>query len=160
MREYFYSDGLTKHGPFSLDELKEKQLSRNTMVWKHPMEKWIPAEELPELQEYFSTQPPEFRSSGRSESPLPQSSYEAEQRPPRTWLIESILVTIFCCLPFGIAGIINAAKVESRFNCGDLSGAKRSSEEAGKWTKIGFWIGIASIAIYFVFMLFAIALDH
>ena len=28
---------------------------------------------------------------------------------PKTWLVESILVTLFCCLPFGIVGIVNAA---------------------------------------------------
>ena len=30
---------------------------------------------------------------------------------PKTWMAESILVTILCCLPFGIIGIVNAAKV-------------------------------------------------
>jgi len=32
--------------------------------------------------------------------------------PPKNWLVESILVTLFCCLPLGIAGIINASKEE------------------------------------------------
>jgi hypothetical protein len=73
-------------------------------------------------------------------------------RPPKTWLVESILVTILCCLPFGIAGIVNAAKVESRFYSGDIDGAHRASSEAGKWTKIGFWLGIAGIVLYFIFV--------
>ena len=30
---------------------------------------------------------------------------------PKTWMVESVLATIFCCLPFGIVGIINASKV-------------------------------------------------
>jgi hypothetical protein len=157
MEQFYYSDGLQKHGPFTLEELKARNISRNSMVWRHPMEKWVPAEELPELQNYFSTQPPDISASGRSERPAYRETYE---RPPRTWLIESILVTIFCCLPFGIAGIVNAAKVESRFNCGDIAGAKRSSAEAGKWTKIGFWIGVSGIVLYFIFLAFAIALDH
>jgi hypothetical protein len=72
-------------------------------------------------------------------------------RPPKTWLVESILVTILCCLPFGIAGIVNAAKVESRFYSGDIDGAQRASSEAGKWTKIGFWLGVAGIVLYFLF---------
>jgi|LakMenEpi03Aug12_release.lakeMendotaPanAssembly.Ray.scaffolds.fasta_scaffold595458_2 hypothetical protein len=70
------------------------------------------------------------------------------QKPPKSWLVESILVTLFCCLPFGIAGIVNASKVESRFYAGDIDGSNRSSEEAAKWTKIGFWVGIAGIVIY------------
>ncbi|HET8574079.1 MAG TPA: CD225/dispanin family protein [Edaphocola sp.] len=75
------------------------------------------------------------------------------QKPPKTWLVESILVTLFCCLPFGIAGIVNSAKVESRFNAGDISGAQQSSAEAKKWTMIGLWIGVAVYVIYIVLML-------
>jgi len=72
------------------------------------------------------------------------------QKPPKTWLVESILVTLFCCLPFGIAGIVNAAKVESRFNSGDVAGAQQSSAEAKKWTMIGLWIGVAAYIIYII----------
>ena len=73
-------------------------------------------------------------------------------RPPKTWLVESILVTLFCCLPFGIAGIVNASKVESRYYAGDIEGAIRASREAAKWTKLGFWIGLAVVVLYFLFV--------
>jgi len=69
---------------------------------------------------------------------------------PKNWLVESILVTLFCCLPFGIVGIINAANVNTKFDGGDIDGALRASAEAGKWTKIGFWIGIAAVVLYVV----------
>lgn len=72
--------------------------------------------------------------------------------PPKTWLAESILVTLFCCLPFGIVGIVHAAKVESAFGAGDHDGADRASAEAKKWTMIGFWVGIVCISLYLVFM--------
>ena len=72
------------------------------------------------------------------------------ERPPKSWLLESILVTLFCCLPFGIVGIINASKVESRFYAGDIEGAELAAEEAAKWTKIGFFVGIGVGILYFV----------
>lgn len=72
-------------------------------------------------------------------------------QPPKTWLVESILVTIFCCLPLGIVGIVNASGVESKFRSGDVEGAKRASEQAGKWTKIGFFIGIGVYVLYILF---------
>jgi hypothetical protein len=72
------------------------------------------------------------------------------QAPPKTWLVESILVTLFCCLPFGIVGIVNAANVESRFRTGDIAGAERASREAGRWTKIGFFVGLGFIVLYFL----------
>ena len=74
----------------------------------------------------------------------------AGQVQPQTWLVESILVTLFCCLPFGIAGIVNAANVSSRFSAGDIEGAIRASKQAGKWTKWGFFSSLIGVALYFI----------
>jgi hypothetical protein len=68
--------------------------------------------------------------------------------PPKNWLVESILVTLFCCLPFGIAGIVFAAQVNSKWATGDYAGALQSSKEAGRWTKLGFFIGLGVIVLY------------
>lgn len=158
MTQYFYSDGLEKHGPFSLEELRAKRINRKTLVWHHPRENWVPAQEYPELRDFLSEDPPPV-TSGANYS----GSYRVDpgdRKLPRTWLVESILVTVFCCLPFGIAGIVNAAKVETRYSSGDLEGALRSSKEAGRWTQIGFWIGVAGIALYLAFVVIAIALGH
>ena len=76
----------------------------------------------------------------------------ANQVQPKNWLVESILVTIFCCLPFGIAGIVFATQVNSKYTSGDYAGALKASQDAGRWTKIGFWIGIISIAIWLIFI--------
>ncbi len=69
---------------------------------------------------------------------------------PKTWLVESILVTIFCCLPFGIAGIVFASKVSSAFAAGRYDEALQASKDAGKWTKIGFFAGIVVIVVYLI----------
>lgn len=83
-----------------------------------------------------------------------------QNQPPKTWLLESILVTLFCCLPFGIAGIINASKVESRYYAGDVDGAIRASKEAAKWTKIGFILGLIGIVIYLVLVVISVAVNN
>lgn len=72
--------------------------------------------------------------------------------PPKNWLVESILVTLFCCLPFGIAGIVNAAGVNSKHAAGDHLGAQAASAAAAKYTKIGFFVGIAGIILYVIFV--------
>ena len=66
------------------------------------------------------------------------------------WLVEAILVTLLCgCgMPFGIVGIVFAAQVNSKQAANDLEGAEKARREAAKWTKIGFWIGLAGIVIY------------
>ncbi len=78
-----------------------------------------------------------------------------QNQPPKTWLLESILATLFCCLPLGIIGIINAAKVESRFKAGDIEGAKQASKQAGKWTKAAFWLGLVFAILYFMLAVLA-----
>lgn len=70
---------------------------------------------------------------------------------PKNWLVESILVTILCCLPFGIVGIIYAAGVNSKYDSGQYTDALESSRQAGKWTKIGFFSGIAIGVLYLLF---------
>lgn len=67
---------------------------------------------------------------------------------PKTWLVESILVTLFCCLLFGIVGIVNAAKVNSLYASGNIEAAQQASATAAKWTKIGFIVGIVVIIVY------------
>lgn len=72
----------------------------------------------------------------------------SEQVCPKTWMAESILVTVFCCLPFGIAGIVFASKVSSLYAAGNYEAALQASKDAGKWTKIGFIVGLIVIVLY------------
>ena len=69
------------------------------------------------------------------------------------WLVEAILVTLLCCLPFGVVVIIFAAQVNTKQQAGDMEGAEKSRKEAAKWTKIGFWVGLGCIILYILFWL-------
>lgn len=75
-----------------------------------------------------------------------------EKVQPKSWLAESILVTLFCCLPLGIVGIVKAAKVNSLWAQGEHEAAEEASASAGKWTKIGFGIGLGIIVLYLLFV--------
>lgn len=77
--------------------------------------------------------------------------------PPKNYLVESILVTLFCCLPFGIVGIINATNVNSRFTAGDVEGAQKASQEARKWMRLGFIIGLVIAVLYGILMALGVA---
>ncbi|QEC67111.1 CD225/dispanin family protein [Panacibacter ginsenosidivorans] len=85
-----------------------------------------------------------------------QQPYYQQQpvNPPKNWLVESILVTIFCCLPFGIAGIVFASQVNSKFAAGDYAGAEQASKEAAKWTKVAFIIGIVQAILSILWVMF------
>ncbi len=85
-----------------------------------------------------------------------EPNYQSPLQPPqpKNWLDESILVTLFCCLPFGIAGIVFAAQVSSKYVSGDYEGALQASREAAKWTKIGFFIGLGVVVLYIIAIAF------
>lgn len=72
---------------------------------------------------------------------IAQPAPERPIGPPKNWLVESILVTIFCCLPFGIAGIVFASQVNAKHALADYQGALKASREARRWTLIGFFVG-------------------
>lgn len=65
--------------------------------------------------------------------------------PPKTWLVESILVTIFCCQILGIISIIYSAGVESKFYRGDIAGAESSSKTAKTLVIISVAFGIFAV---------------
>ncbi|BEG98392.1 CD225/dispanin family protein [Bacteroides sedimenti] len=79
------------------------------------------------------------------------SQEPSNELPPKTWLVESILATLFCCLPFGIVGIINAAKVESNWYAGRKEIALKASRDAKKWTMIALYCGIAVGVLYILY---------
>lgn len=156
MTRYFYidSEGIQK-GPLTLDELKIEHIRKEYLVWTHGMPDWKPAYDLAELKPLFdvsntaqhnqnATTPPPYGKTTQHETPLM----------PKTWMVESILVTI---LPFilcgnvlsliGIAAIVNASKVESLFNSGLFDRAQEASDNAARWTKITFWIAIGAIVL-------------
>src|SRR6478672_2616615 len=61
MDDYFYHDGNEQFGPFTLEEMKEKTLKRETPVWKKGLADWTRAKDLPELNSLFENIPPAFQ---------------------------------------------------------------------------------------------------
>jgi hypothetical protein len=65
-------------------------------------------------------------------------------------LVQSILVTLFCCLPFGIIAIVYASQVNAKIQTGDIQGAVDASQKANMWSWVSFGMGIVVGVIYFV----------
>ena len=65
------------------------------------------------------------------------------------YLIQAILVTIFCCLPAGIVSIVYAAQVNGKIASGDIRGAESASQNAKTWAWVSFGVGLAVGVIYF-----------
>ena len=134
--EYYVLINGIKQGPFSIEELKAKGISRDSMVWKIGQSQWLPAYQVPELYELVSEIPPEPPT--------------VKKEMPKTWLVESILATLFCCLPFGIAGIVNATKVDTLYLNGNYEESLQRSNNAKKWT---LWALFSAIVFWLLYLL-------
>lgn len=84
----------------------------------------------------------------------PQQSFAPAPEIP-TRLAPAILITLFCCLPFGIVAIVYAAQVSSKVAAGDIRGATECSDKAKFWCWLAFWLGLIPMVIYIAFLLIA-----
>jgi hypothetical protein len=69
----------------------------------------------------------------------------------------AILVTLFCCLPFGIPAIVFAAQVNGKQAKGDYEGAVKASRNAKIWCWVAFATGLV---VFLIGMLAAIAIPQ
>ena len=142
---YYYTDGRERFGPFTLEELREKNIARETLIWRAGLTDWMPAGNLAELQPLFQ---PLYAEGANPNPTFEQRSYP---NPPKNWLTESILITILCCFPFGLVGIILSAKMETLWKMGEYKAAQMLSDEAGRWVKIGVASGVV---LWILFILY------
>ncbi len=156
---YFYLHNGESVGPFSIEALKEKNISKETKVWCSGMSDWVSAGELDEIKYIFEQREETFSNNlYETPPPPPDKDYkETENKdrsyayPPKTYLLESILVTLFCCLPIGIVGILYSIRVEESFYSGKQEASLLASRNAGKWVKIGFIVGIIAYLLAILF---------
>jgi hypothetical protein len=75
------------------------------------------------------------------------------------YLVQGILVTICCCVPFGIPAIVYAAQVNGKLAAGDVGGAIECSRKARMWSWIGFGVGVAGALAYLLAAVVGAVLD-
>jgi hypothetical protein len=63
------------------------------------------------------------------------------------YLVHSIVVTLCCCMPLGVVGIIFAAQVNSKLAAGDIVGAQEASNKAKLFCLIGAGVGILGLIV-------------
>lgn len=154
--KYYIAENGQQVGPIDEKELPSHGITINTLVWREGMTQWLPAGQVTELsylfihQQQMPPQPP-------YQQPYQQQQQQAYTVPPKTYLVEAILVTLFCCLPLGIVAIVKAANVNSLLSTGNIDAAKAASASAGKWVKWGFLIGLIASLLSFLFYILAFA---
>lgn len=147
---------------FTLDELLENGLlddyDVNILVKQDSDQDWTVAREYP----FSQTESGGVYTINESESVTRKVSnmgnYSVNEdgsvnrhRPqkPSSNMVWAILCTLFCCIPFGIAAIINAAKVDGLYHDGDYAGALEAANKAKNYALYGAIIGGIVSVIYF-----------
>jgi hypothetical protein len=66
----------------------------------------------------------------------------------------SILVTVFCCLPFGIVAIVKSSQVNGLWAQGRYAEAQASADSARKWV---IWAAVIGVVVGIIYGIIAIA---
>lgn len=96
--------------------------------WQQPQPQW----QQPQPQ--WQQPQPQWQAQ-----PQPQQQPQPQLTRPATYIVWSVLLMIFCCSPFALAGLIFGVLSSSRYDAGDYGGAKSMSTAAA-------WMLIISIA--------------
>ena len=84
---------------------------------------------------------------GTANAPAPAAAVAPVEKPGAGSLICAILVTMFCCLPLGVVGIVYATKANGYADAGDRARMLEAAKKARMWTLIGFIAGFISILL-------------
>jgi hypothetical protein len=76
--------------------------------------------------------------------------------PPRidTWLWQSIVATLLCCLPVGVVAIVFSAQSQSAMNVGNYAEAQAKANTAKTLTLVAVGVGLVGVVgwLFFVFV--------
>jgi hypothetical protein len=138
-----------EYGPVSADQLgqwmADGRVNQQTRIRSEESPDWKTVADLPE----FSAPPP-ISPPGR-----PPASGSVPN-----YLVPAILVTLCCCLPFGIPAIVYAGQVNGKLSAGDVAGAQAASHKAQMWCWIAFGLGLVGNVIGFLWGIGFGALRH
>jgi hypothetical protein len=93
-----------------------------------------------------------------AQPPPPPPGYPPQQPPagqaPNNYLVWSILVTLFCCLPLGIVAIVKSSQVNGLWAQGQYAEAQASADSAKKFV---IWSVVIGVVVGIIYAIIAIA---
>ena len=154
--KYYMHTGGQQLGPFEESELLSHGLTASTMVWREGMPDWEAASQVPELSHLLppSQQPPSYQPQPGYG---PQQPYGARPPMPDTYMVWAVLVTVLCCLPFGIVSIVKASQVSTLYYQGNYAEARAASRAARNWA-IASAVSSGAIVLVYVAVFFGTVL--
>ena len=156
--EYYIASPQGPLGPYTVEQLKARQLKPDEMVWRAGLAGWVRADELEEIAVVFSNTalPPTFNRAAFDNNNRPSS--ESEQAQPNTnptsdipcpptyrWLA---IIAFLGLVPCAIIALIKSIMVTRMWEEGNVEGAARQSRKVLLWGILGLAIGIPLDILY------------
>ncbi|MCD6067900.1 MAG: hypothetical protein K0S33_2726 [Bacteroidetes bacterium] len=83
MQKYYTHNGTAQSGPFSLEELKSKIITKETPIWYEGLSEWKKAGEIEELNDLFKISgPPPFGETKSMPPPIQKTNEQTQQKNP------------------------------------------------------------------------------
>lgn len=88
---------------------------------------------------------------GKVMAPIVDACQAGDLQKVPSRLVPAILITLFCCVPFGIVAIVYAAQANGKLAAGNYQGALEDSKKATIWCWVGFGIGFIPMIFWGAF---------
>lgn len=163
-------------GPFTGQELKKRRdFAAGLPVWNQNYTDWTTAGEVEELALLLAEVEAEEAAAIAEEDPQPVGGYveqnveganrsftgwvnpakkdSRDENKPLSYVGWNILMTICCCLPIGIIGIIYGSMVNPKWMMGDEKGAQKASNAAAWCLILSIVLGLIAIPFQMLYTL-------
>jgi hypothetical protein len=71
MKKFYLHNGIDQQGPFDIEDLRSKNINKETSIWFEGLPEWTSADKIDELKELFSkTTPPPFNAKTTTPPPI------------------------------------------------------------------------------------------
>ena len=108
MKKYFLHTGAEQQGPFDIEDLKAKHITKETSIWFKGLPDWTTAEQVDELKVLFdSNTPPPFNKQPATPPPIYKTSapyISNDQLPSKKKSHSGLIIIIIILLLIIVAG--------------------------------------------------------
>jgi hypothetical protein len=151
VKKFFYTDGVSKFGPYSIEELLQKGISRDTKIWFLGLSTWTSFDEIEELNQFVSKLPPPIKKPSISISPkilqIPTSPNN-ETKSKLTFWKEVTIIGLFVVVIFSIWLIFRKSEEKPKDIYGDIVNGSYDSDEDFSMYVSKFYRDLEILGIY------------
>ncbi|WP_163548326.1 CD225/dispanin family protein [Candidatus Frankia nodulisporulans] len=105
----------------------------------------------------------EYGDVGETGAPVVEVGPSGEvewERPVRTYLWQSLVATLLCCLPTGAIALVYASIAQNRLQLGDVRAARQASARARRWCIVSLITFVVVLLTYVVAVVILVAIAH